>query len=88
MNSQVTNLEQVDIAVDLGVMAAPLPEIEFLREFAERPEAPPAELIDWDAASGLQDDPWRDKQEQQELVPAGPGAELYYPSEVGVVHCV
>ncbi len=38
--------EQIDIAVDLGVMPAPLPEMEFLREFAERPEAPPAELID------------------------------------------
>ena len=37
--------DQVDISVDLGVVPAPLPEIEFLREFAERP-APPAELIE------------------------------------------
>ncbi|HPV47889.1 MAG TPA: AAA family ATPase [Kiritimatiellia bacterium] len=34
--------EQVDPAVDLGVLAAPLPEIEFLREFvASAPAAPP-----------------------------------------------
>jgi hypothetical protein len=34
--------EQVDIAVDLGVVPAPWPEIEFLREFvANVPETPP-----------------------------------------------
>ena len=34
--------QQIDIAVDLGVVAAPLPEIEFLREFvANVPAAPP-----------------------------------------------
>ena len=34
--------EQIDIAVDLGVVPPPLPEIEFLREFvANVPEAPP-----------------------------------------------
>ena len=38
--------EQIDIAVDLGVVAAALPEIESMREFADRPEAVPAELID------------------------------------------
>jgi hypothetical protein len=34
--------QQIDIAVDLGVVARPLPEIEFLREFVGNvPEAPP-----------------------------------------------
>lgn len=34
--------EQVDIAVDLGVLPPPLPEIEFLRDFvASVPQAPP-----------------------------------------------
>jgi hypothetical protein len=38
--------EQIDIAVDLGVVPAPLPEIEFLREFAASLTAPPAELVE------------------------------------------
>src|SRR5512137_1071989 len=38
--------EQIDIAVDLGVLPPPLPEIEFLREFAASVSAPPPELID------------------------------------------
>jgi hypothetical protein len=34
--------QQIDIAVDLGVVAPRLPEIEFLREFvANVPDAPP-----------------------------------------------
>jgi hypothetical protein len=34
------------IAVDLGVVEPPLPEIEFLREFAETLTAPPPQIID------------------------------------------
>jgi hypothetical protein len=38
--------EQIDIAVDLGVVPPPLPEIEFLREFASTLTAPPPQIID------------------------------------------
>jgi hypothetical protein len=38
--------EQIDIAVDLGVVPAPLPEIEFLREFASTLTAPPPQIIE------------------------------------------
>lgn len=38
--------EQVDIAVDLGVVAPPLPEIEFLREFAASVPDPPPEIVE------------------------------------------
>lgn len=38
--------EQVDIAVDLGAVAAPLPEIITLRQFAENPPVPPPQVID------------------------------------------
>jgi hypothetical protein len=38
--------EQIDIAADLGVVPVPLPEIEFLREFAETLTAPPPQIID------------------------------------------
>lgn len=38
--------EQVDPAVDLGVLAAPLPEIEFLREFVASAPAPPPQVIE------------------------------------------
>ena len=38
--------EQIDIAVDLGVVAAPLPEIEFLRQFASTLTAPPPQIIE------------------------------------------
>ncbi len=36
--------EQIDIAVDLGVMPPPLPEIEFLREFVAN--VPQPQIID------------------------------------------
>ena len=39
-------MEQVDIAVDLGVVPAPLPEIEFYEDFAASPSAVPPELIE------------------------------------------
>src|SRR4249920_2486986 len=38
--------EQVDIAVDLGVVAAPLPEILSVRQLVEVAPAPPPEIID------------------------------------------
>jgi RecA-family ATPase len=38
--------DQVDIAVDLGVLPAPLPEIEFLREFVVDLPSPPAQIIE------------------------------------------
>ncbi|HOH39812.1 MAG TPA: AAA family ATPase [Verrucomicrobiota bacterium] len=38
--------EQVDPAVDLGVLPAPLPEIEFLREFSASVPAPPPQVIE------------------------------------------
>ena len=38
--------EQIDIAVDLGAVAAPLPDIITLREFAENPPVPPPQIID------------------------------------------
>jgi hypothetical protein len=38
--------EQIDIAVDLGAVAAPLPEIITLRQFAESPPMPPPQIID------------------------------------------
>jgi len=38
--------EQVDIAVDLGVLPPPLPEIEFLREFSASVPVPPPQVID------------------------------------------
>jgi len=38
--------EQIDPAVDLGVVPPPLPEIEFLRDFAASVPAPPPQIID------------------------------------------
>jgi hypothetical protein len=38
--------EQIDIAVDLGVVPAPLPEIEFLREFAADVPNPPPQIVE------------------------------------------
>jgi hypothetical protein len=38
--------EQVDIAVDLGVVAAPLPEILSLRQLVETAPPPPPEIIE------------------------------------------
>jgi hypothetical protein len=47
--------EQIDIAVDLGVIAPPLPEIEFLREFvANVPAAPPDKLFENRLKAGLE----------------------------------
>src|SRR5689334_5890683 len=39
-------LEQVDIAVDLGVVVPPLPEIMNLRQLVEVAQAPPPQIID------------------------------------------
>jgi hypothetical protein len=38
--------EQIDIAVDLGVVPPPLPEIEFLRDFAAHMPQPPAQVVE------------------------------------------
>jgi hypothetical protein len=38
--------EQVDIAVDLGAVPAPLPEIVSLRQFSENPPAAPPQIIE------------------------------------------
>jgi hypothetical protein len=38
--------DQVDIAVDLGVVPPPLPEIEFLREFAANMPEPPEQIVE------------------------------------------
>ena len=38
--------EQIDIAVDQGVVAPPLPEIEFLRDFVASVPEPPPQLIE------------------------------------------
>jgi hypothetical protein len=38
--------EQVDIAVDLGVVPPPLPEIEFLREFVANMPQPPPQVVE------------------------------------------
>ena len=38
--------EQIDIAVDLGAVAAPLPWVEFLREFAANMPEPPAQVVE------------------------------------------
>ena len=38
--------EQVDIAVDLGAVPVPLPEIVSLREFAASPPVVPAQIIE------------------------------------------
>src|SRR5690349_9063873 len=37
--------DQVDIAVDLGAVPPPLPEIVSLRQFASAPPAPPPQII-------------------------------------------
>jgi len=39
-------VEQVDIAVDLGVVAPPLPEIMNLRQLVEAAPAPPPQIIE------------------------------------------
>lgn len=39
-------IEQVDIAVDLGALPPPLPEICFLAEFAVNPPKPPPQIIE------------------------------------------
>jgi hypothetical protein len=39
-------IDQVDIAVDLGVVARPLPEIVSLREFATNPPSAPPQIIE------------------------------------------
>jgi hypothetical protein len=38
--------EQIHIAVDLGVLAPPLPDPEFLEEFAANLPVPPAQIVD------------------------------------------
>ena len=38
--------EQIDIAVDLGAVPAPLPEIVSLRQFAANPPLPPPQIIE------------------------------------------
>jgi len=38
--------EQIDIAVDLGAVSPPLPEIEFLRDFAANLPLPPPQVIE------------------------------------------
>ena len=38
--------EQVDIAVDLGAVLPPLPEIVTLRQFAAEPPSPPPQIIE------------------------------------------
>jgi hypothetical protein len=38
--------EQIDIAVDLGAVVPPLPEICFLEEFAASPPLPPPQIIE------------------------------------------
>ncbi len=46
MNSQPTTIDQVDIAVDLGAVPAPLPEILNLRQLVEAAPAPPPQIIE------------------------------------------
>lgn len=46
LNSQPSALNQVDIAVDLGVLPPPLPDIEFLRDFTNTLSAPPPQIIE------------------------------------------
>ncbi len=38
--------EQIDIAVDLGAVVAPLPDIITFRQFAENPPTPPPQIIE------------------------------------------
>jgi len=38
--------EQIDMAVDLGVVPAPLPPVQFLREFVETVRPPPPQVIE------------------------------------------
>jgi hypothetical protein len=67
--------EQVDPAVDLGVVAPPLPEILNLRQLVETATAAAAADYRGVLHQGLQDDPRRHQQEQQVVVPARPGSE-------------
>jgi hypothetical protein len=46
MNSQPTTLDQVDIAVELGAVPAPLPAIVTRRELAKAAPMPPPQVID------------------------------------------
>jgi hypothetical protein len=46
MNSQPTTIDQVDIAVDLGAVPPPLPEILYLRQLVEAAPAPPPQTIE------------------------------------------
>lgn len=45
-NAQLSTLSQIDIAVDLGVVAPPLPEILSLRQLVETAPAPPPQIIE------------------------------------------
>jgi hypothetical protein len=56
--------EQIDIAVDLGVVPPPWPEIEFLRQFSETLTAPPPQIIDGILHQGCKMILWGHKQEQ------------------------
>ena len=67
--------EQIDIAVDLGVLPPPLPEILNLRQLVEAAPPPPAANHRGHPAPRVQDDPGGHEQKQQELVPARPGGE-------------
>ncbi len=47
--------EQIDIAVDLGVLPPPLPEIESLRDFAANtPQVPPSRVFEARLRAGLE----------------------------------
>jgi len=46
VSTQPTTVEQIDIAVDLGVVPRPLPEILNLRQLVETAPAAPPEIIE------------------------------------------
>ncbi len=43
--------EQIDIAVDLGAVPQPLPEIVSFRDFVVNPPTPPPQVIEGDSVS-------------------------------------
>jgi hypothetical protein len=81
-NGRTVLSEQVDIAVELGVVPPPLPEIMNLRQLVEAAPAPLPQIIEGVLHQGVQDDPPVAPARVISRVPGRPGRERRQRGEV------
>jgi hypothetical protein len=74
--------EQIDIAVDLGVVPPPLPRVLSLNDLVRKAPQTPPQVIEGVLHQGCKMILGGHEQEQQELVPARPGGERGYGEAV------